>query len=48
MQKLMKGVLVVIALGADGAEFLLKFLGTHNLGHGLILTSHRMPKRNIK
>jgi hypothetical protein len=32
-------MLVVIALGADGAELLLKFLGTHDLGHGLILTS---------
>jgi hypothetical protein len=38
MQKLMKRMLVMIALGADGAEFLLEFLGTHDLGHGLILT----------
>ena len=48
MQKLMKGVLVVVALGTDGAELLLKFLGTHDLGHGLILTSTRCLKRNIK
>jgi hypothetical protein len=48
MQKVMKRMLVVIALGADGAELLLKFLGTHDLGHGLILTSTRCLKRNIK
>ena len=48
MQKGMKRMLVVIALGADGAELLLEFLGTHDLGHGLILTSTRCLKRNIK
>jgi hypothetical protein len=48
MQKGMKRMLVVIALGADGAELLLKLLGTHDLGHGLILTSNHLPKRKIK
>ena len=35
MQQLMKRMLVVIALGADGAKLLLQFLGAHNLGHGV-------------
>jgi hypothetical protein len=30
----MEGVLVVIALGADGAKLLFEFLGAHDLGHG--------------
>jgi hypothetical protein len=34
MEQLMKGVLVVIAFGADGAKLLLQFLGAHDLGHG--------------
>jgi hypothetical protein len=33
----MKGMLVVVALGADGAKLLLQFLGAHNLGHGCYL-----------
>ena len=37
MQQLMKRMLVVIALGADGAKLLLQFLGAHNLGHGFYL-----------
>jgi hypothetical protein len=44
----MKRMLVMIALGADGAELLLKFLGAQDLGHGLILTFSQMPKRNLK
>jgi hypothetical protein len=35
MQQLMEGMLVVVALGADGAKLLLKLLGTHDLGHGI-------------
>jgi hypothetical protein len=41
-------MLIVVTLGTDGAEFLIKFLGTHDLRHGLILTSNKMPTRNIK
>src|SRR5262249_12062724 len=36
MQQLMEGMLVVVALGADGAKLLLKLLGTHDLGHGIV------------
>jgi hypothetical protein len=35
MQQVMKGMLVVITLGANGAKLLFKFLGTHDFGHGL-------------
>src|SRR5262249_7945071 len=35
VKQLMERMLVVIALGADGAEFLLQFLGAHDLGHGV-------------
>src|SRR5687767_12595447 len=34
MQELMKGMFIVIALGADGAKLLFQFLGAHDLGHG--------------
>jgi hypothetical protein len=33
----MKGMPIVVALGADGAKLLLQFLGAHNLGHGFYL-----------
>jgi len=35
VQQLMEGMLVVIALGANGAKLLLEFLGAHDLGHSI-------------
>jgi hypothetical protein len=35
----MKGMFIVVLLGADGAKLLLEFLGTHDLGHGCTFIS---------
>jgi hypothetical protein len=35
MQQFMKGMIIVVALGANGAKLLLEFLGAHDLGHGI-------------
>src|SRR5262249_33763722 len=45
MQQLMKRMLVVVTLGADGAQLLLQFFGAQNLGHGFTSSYPILMKR---